>query len=261
MTSTDSIELKGRVSHESYQPNKIAVCGDGEEFIMIGDKKFYRHDLMTAFGGTLNPDRYAPYPVHQFGNAAALGLSGFALTTFVLGLYYSGAMGITVPNVIVGLSLFYGGTIMFLSGMWELVIGNAFAGTVLTSYGSFWFSFGSIYIEAFGVAAAYADEPEQLNNAIGLFLIGWFIFSTVMTFLTLKSTVMFFTLFVSLDVLFMVLAVANFTGSVAATKAGGIVAIIAALLGWYNVLAGIANKQNSYFSVNPIPIPLIGSSK
>lgn len=54
--STDSIDLKARVSHESYPQSKIAICGDGEEFIRLGNKKFYRHELMTAFGGTLNPD-------------------------------------------------------------------------------------------------------------------------------------------------------------------------------------------------------------
>ncbi|CUM55307.1 uncharacterized protein AC631_02106 [Debaryomyces fabryi] len=259
--STDSIDLKARVSHESYPQSKIAICGDGEEFIRLGNKKFYRHELMTAFGGTLNPDRYAQYPVHQFGNAAALGLAGYSLTTFVLGLYYTGVLGIVVPNVVIGLAMFYGGTIMFLSGTWELVIGNAFAGTVLTSYGCFWFSFGSIYIEAFGISAAYADEPEQLQNAIGFYLIGWLIFTFLMTLLTVKSTVLFFSLFVSLNVLFSVLAAANFTGSASASKAGGIVAIVASILGWFNTFAGVATKQNSYFTANPIPIPIFGKTE
>lgn len=261
MTSTDSIDLKAKVSHESYQPSKVVICGDGDEFIRLEDKMFYRHELMTAFGGTLNPDRYAPYPVHQFGNAAAVGLAGYSLTTFVLGLYYSGAMGIEVPNVVFGLAMFYGGTVMFLSGSWELVIGNSFAGTVLTTYGCFWLAFGSINIEAFGIAAAYADEPKQLANATGFFLIGWLIFTFLMTLLTVKSTLLFFMLFVVLDILFVVLAAANFTGSAGAQKAGGIIAIIAALLGWYNAFAGVANKQNSYIIANPIAMPIFGKSQ
>ena len=261
MTSTNSIELKANASHESYQPSKIVICGDGNELIRLGGKTFYRHELMTAFGGTLNPDRYAPYPVHQFGNATSLGLAAFGLTTLILGLFYSGAMGIVVPNVVVGSSMFYGGGIMFLSGAWELVIGNAFAGTVLTSYASFWLSFGSMYIEAFGIAAAYADETEQLANATGFFLIGWLIFTFMMTLATLKSTLMFFALFIVLDVLFAVLAAANFTGSAGATKAGGIFAIIAAILGWYNAFAGVANKHNSYIIAAPISMPVFGKSQ
>ena len=47
---------------------------------------------MTAFLGTFNPG-YAPYPKHEFGNASALGLASFALSAFVLGLYYAGAKG------------------------------------------------------------------------------------------------------------------------------------------------------------------------
>ncbi|CUM55308.1 uncharacterized protein AC631_02107 [Debaryomyces fabryi] len=260
MTSTESIELKGRTSHESYQPNKVSVCGDGDEFIIIGDKKFYRHELMTAFGGTLNPDRYAAYPVHEFGNAAALGLAAFGLTTFVLGLYYTGAMGIEIPNVVVGLALFYAGTMDFLTGIWELVIGNTFAGTVLTSYGSFWFAFATLYIEAFGIAAAYKDEPEQFANGVGLFLIGWFIFTMLMTLMAVKSTVMFLSLFVGLDFTFLLLAIANFTGNTAVTKAGGVFAIIAAVSGWWCAFAGTANKHNSYFTANPITLPVFGKN-
>lgn len=59
---------------------------------------------------------------------------------------------------------------MFLSASWEPVIGNSFAGTVLTSYGGFWFVFGSMNIEAFDIAVAYAEEPEQLANATTFFL-------------------------------------------------------------------------------------------
>lgn len=260
MSPSESIELKARDSHESFQPSKVTFCGDGEQFIIIGDKKFYRHELMTAFGGTLNPDRYAPYPVHQFGNAAALGLAAFGLTTFVLGLYYSGAMGIKIPTVVVGLAVFYAGTMDFVTGIWELVIGNTFAGTVLTSYGSFWLAFSTLFIEAFGVTKAYADDPDQLANATGLFLIGWFIFTLIMTLMAVKSTVMFLGLFLGLDFTFLLLAIANFTGNTAVTKAGGIFAILAAFCGWWCAFAGTANKQNSYFTANPIPLPVFGSS-
>ncbi|CUM49582.1 unnamed protein product [Debaryomyces tyrocola] len=44
MTSTDSIDLKAKVSHESYQPSKVVICGDGDEFIRLEDKMFYRHE-------------------------------------------------------------------------------------------------------------------------------------------------------------------------------------------------------------------------
>lgn len=57
------------------------------------------------------------------------GLFAFASTTLVLSLYNVQARHITVPNVIVGMALFYGGLAQFLAGMWEFVAGNTFGAT------------------------------------------------------------------------------------------------------------------------------------
>ncbi|CUM66237.1 uncharacterized protein PRCAT00003897001 [Priceomyces carsonii] len=240
---------------------RVHTTGDGNEFVILGNKKYYKHELMQAFGGTFNPDRYATYPVHQFGNASALGLCAFSLTTFVLGLFYSGAMGIKVPNVVISLAFFYGGAVIMVAGIFEMIIGNTFAGTAFTSYGPFWLSFGTIYVKSFGISDAYADAPEQLSNGIGFFLIGWIIFTFLLLLCTLKSTVMFVLLFVVLEITFILLAAANFTGSALVTKAGGIFAVITALVAWYNAFAGVATKHNSYLRARTILLPIIGSSE
>lgn len=247
-------------SHDHLPLQNVQLCGDGDEFVILDNKRYYRHELMSAFGGTLQSERLAPYPVHQFGNAAALGLSSFALTTFVLGLYLSGAMGIQKINVVVGLCFWYGGFVEAAAGIWELVIGNCFAGTVLTSFGmGFWLSYGAMNVEAFGIQAAYADHPEQLGPAIGFFLVGWAIFCFLMLLCTFKSTVIFSALFVTLDIAFCLLAGFYFTAEPNLLKVGGIFCILSSCCGWYCAFAGVANKQNSYFIVNPITIPLIGN--
>lgn len=251
--------VKYETSRDSSPVSNIQIAGDGDEFVILGNKRYYRHELMRAFGGNLMPDRYATYPKHQFGNAAALGLASFALTTFVLGLYLAGAQGITKPNVVVGLCFFYGGFVEAFAGIWELIIGNCFAGTVLVSFGmGFWLSFGAINVEAFGIAAAYGDDVEQLNAGIGIYLIGWGIYCFMMLLCTLKSTVVFMSLFLTLDIAFFVLAGHYFTGSASCLKAGGILCVILACCGWYCAFAGVSNKQNSYFIPNAIPLPLIG---
>lgn len=252
---------KFNASQSSTPVRKCEVTGDGEEFITLGNTRYYRHELMTAFAGTLQPERLAPYPVHQFGNAAALGLASFALTTFVLGLFLSGAMGIKTPNVVLGLCFWYGGLVEAAAGIWELIIGNCFAGTVLTSYGmGFWISYGAINVEAFGIPAAYADDPVMFSNAIGLYLLGWGIFTFMLLLCTLKSTVVFTSLFFTLDAGFFALAGYYFTGSESTLKAGGILITISACCGWYCAFAGVATKQNSYIVANPIAIPLLGKS-
>jgi len=65
-------------------------------------------------------DRSQPaFPTYhrRFANPAPLGLCGFALTTFMLSLINMSTRGVTVPNVVVGPALFYGGLAQLLAGM------------------------------------------------------------------------------------------------------------------------------------------------
>ena len=66
-----------------------------------------------------------------------MGLSAFALTTFVLSLINCEAR-VTIPNIVVGLAFFYGGAAQLVAGMFELAVGNTFGGVALSSYGGFW---------------------------------------------------------------------------------------------------------------------------
>lgn len=239
---------------------KVSLHGDGEEFVILGDKKFYRHELMTAFGGTLQSERFAPQKEEKFGNAAAVGLSAFATSAFVLGLCLAGAKGIAAPNITVGLCFFYGGVVQAAAGVWELVLGNTFAGTVLCSFGlGFWMSFGAINVEAFGIMAAYGDDTAQLGNAIGFYLVGWGIFTFLMLLCTVKTTVMFMGLFFTLDIAFFLLAGYYFTAKPKLLQVGGIFVIFAAMCGWFCAFAGVASRHNSYFTANPILLPVFGA--
>ena len=74
-------------------------------------------ERLPAFGGDFQPGLYKP-PSKSFGNPAPLGLSGFALTTFLLSLINLQARGIAEPNIVVGPALAYGGLIQLLAGMW-----------------------------------------------------------------------------------------------------------------------------------------------
>ncbi|EDK38382.1 hypothetical protein PGUG_02480 [Meyerozyma guilliermondii ATCC 6260] len=250
-SSNDSVHSKDTSSIEEV--GGIRTAGDGDEFVIIGKQKFYKHELMNAFGGTLNPG-LAPYPANKFANPAPLGLSAFSLTTFVLSMYNARAMGISVPNVVVGLAAFYGGAVQFLAGVWELAVGNTFGGTALTSYGAFWLSFAAINVENFGIAAAYGDDVTQFHNAVGFYLIAWGIFTFMLWLCTIKSTLAFTSLFFLLFLTFILLGAGDLTGKLGVTRAGGVMGVITAFVGFYNAFAGVATKQNSYFVANPIPL-------
>lgn len=233
---------------------KIYTTGDNNQYLYIGRQKFLKSDLYEAFGGTLNPG-LAPPSLHKFANPAPLGLSAFALTTFVLSMFNARAMGILVPNVVVGLAMFYGGLVQLIAGIWEIALENTFGGTALCSYGGFWLSFAAIHIPWFGILTAYEDHEEDLSNALGFFLLGWCIFTFLLTICTLKSTVMFFALFFLLAITFLLLSIGEFTGRVGVIRAGGVLGVIVAFIAWYNAYAGVATRQNSYILARPYALP------
>ena len=72
---------------------------------------------LAAFGGEFQPGLYRA-PKKSFANPAPLGLSAFALTTFVLSLINLNAKDIHHPNIVVSLAYGYGGFVQLLAGMW-----------------------------------------------------------------------------------------------------------------------------------------------
>lgn len=256
---SNNFESKDASSHDS-RIERVTTAGEGNEFVILGNHKYYRHELMAAFGGNMNNERMAPRPKRLFGNAAAMGLSAFATTTFTLGLYLAGAMGIEKINVVIGLCFWYGGFAEAMAGIWELIMGNTFAGTVLTSFGmGFWLSYAAINVEAFGIAAAYGDDAVQFLNAVGHYLLAWGLFDFVLVLLTVKSTLVFCLLFVTLDVAFLSLAAAYYLQHLTLMKVGGVFCVISACCGWFCAFAGVATEQNSYITANPIPLPVWNS--
>lgn len=235
---------------------KVTRVTHDEDYIVFGNERYLKKDLASAFGGTLNPG-LAPPPKHDLANPAPLGLSAFALTTFVLSLINCEARGVKIPAVVVGLAYFYGGAAQFVAGMFEIAVGNTFGGVALSSYAGFWCSWAAIETGSFGIVAAYEDGPaSELNYALGIFLVGWFIFTFFLCVLTLKSTVAFFLLFFCLSITFLLLAISEFQGgSVPVKKAAGVFGVITAFIAWYNAYAGIANAQNSYITVKAIQLP------
>jgi len=212
---------------------------------------------LPAFGGEFQPGLYRGVEGRKFANPAPLGLAAFALTTFVLSLINLGTRGLKENNIIIPLAFGYGGLVQLLAGMWEMAVGNTFGATALSSYGGFWISFAIILTPGgFDVVAdiEQAGGGKALLDSLGFYLMGWFIFTTILLFCTLKSTVAFFMLFFTLDLAFLFLGVSylnpqNGAPHVGCTRAGGAFGILAAFLAWYNALAGLADTSNSFFII------------
>jgi len=146
--------------------------------------------------------------------------------------------------------------------MWEMAVGNTFGATALSSYGGFWISFGIVLTPAFNIPGTYVNATtgaSTFNAVFALYLWGWFIFTSLLLLLTLRSTVMFFALFFTLDIAFFFLAlqhqVHNAATAAALGKVGGAFGLVAAFLAWYNMFAGIADESNFFFKVTAMPFP------
>ncbi|CAL9734941.1 ammonia transport outward protein 2 [Monosporozyma servazzii] len=248
----DKVPLQQVISNDSLQ--RIYTSGSNNEYIYIGRQKFLRDDLLGAFGGSLNPGLSVPSS-HKFANPAPLGLSGFGLTTFVLSMCNARAQGVEIPNVFVGLAIFYGGFVQLIAGIWEIALENTFGGTALCSFGGFWLSFGSIYIPWFGILDAYKDRPDEFANAMGFFLLGWAIFTYGLCLCTMKSTLMLFSLYFFLALTFLLLSIGQFAQNVKVIKAAGIVGVLVSFIAWYLAYAGLATKHNAYITVHTVPLP------
>ncbi|KAI1812946.1 GPR1/FUN34/yaaH family-domain-containing protein [Poronia punctata] len=229
-----------------------------------GNPLFHAHTgddrRLPAFGGEFQPGLYRPTEHRKFANPAPLGLSAFALTTFVLSLINVGARDITKPNIALSLAYGYGGLVQLLAGMWEMAVGNTFGATALSSYGGFWISYAIILTPGFAVIPAYS--PGEEASVLGFFLTGWFIFTFLLLLCTLRSTVMFFSLFLTLDLAFLMLATSEFAkanenpgASHGLQVAGGVFGLLAAFLAWYNAFAGIADTSNSFFLIPVFHFP------
>lgn len=217
---------------------------------------------VTPGGHPMDPSQPG-FPVfhRKFANPAPLGLMAFATTTFVLSFFNTGARGIDTPNVIVGLALGYGGLAQLLAGMWEFAAGNTFGATAFSSYGAFWFSFAAIYWPGSGILDAYtgsdaaATGPAQLDQALGFYLLSWFVVTFIFLVAALRSSIGLVGVFFFLTITFILLSAHFFTGNAAVGVAGGAFGIITAFNAWYVALAGLLTPDTAFFM---LPIGPLG---
>jgi len=197
----------------------------------------------SLYAGQYNNGTVPTPRPHRVANPGTLGLFSFASTTFILSMYNVQARGVKDPNVVVGMAIFCGGLAQLLAGMWEFCRMNAFAATAFTSYGAFWMSFAAIFIPGSGIVDAYAKAPGELDNALGIYLITWFMVTFLFFIVALRKSVAFIALFGFLSLTFALLAAGFFSGKEVVTKAGGSLGIVTAMVAYYIGLAELLASE------------------
>lgn len=178
----------------------------------------------------------------MLANPAPLGLAGFGMTTVLLNLANAGIFG--VSSMIVAMGIFYGGVAQIIAGMMEFRKGNTFGTLAFTSYGLFWLSLVFIIISAVERPALTPD-----NSAWAAYFFIWGLFTLMMFFGTLRTNRALQTVFLSLAILFFLLAASRFVPQL--QMIAGVEGVFCGLSAFYLSFAEVLNEAHKH-TVLPI---------
>jgi len=171
----------------------------------------------------------------MLANPAPLGLLGFGMTTMLLNLHNANI--IALSGVILAMELCLGGTAQIFAGIMEFRNKNTFGATAFTAYGFFWWSLVLIWTNPFeGIVATDA-------TSIGYYLLLWGVFTAFMFIGTLKHNHATQFVFLTLTLLFILLAIGDFTGNTDVKHVAGWIGIICGASAIYNSMAQIINNE------------------
>jgi succinate-acetate transporter protein len=168
-------------------------------------------------------------------NPAPLGLLGFGITTVLLNFHNAGFF--ELDSMILAMGIFYGGLAQVIAGIMEWKKKNTFGTTAFTSYGLFWLSFaGLLILPQLGLAT-----PANAT-AMGYYLFVWGIFTAVMYIGTLRLNVALQFVFLSLALLFFLLAIGDWTSNTTIKLIAGYEGVICGSSAIYTGLAQVLNE-------------------
>ncbi|AAM07735.1 TPA: hypothetical protein HA338_07435 [Methanosarcina acetivorans] len=174
--------------------------------------------------------------IDKTANAAPLGFTGLGLAAVLLSLSYIGVY--PVGSMIVSMAIFLGGFAQVFAGIMSWKKGDIFAGTAFSAFGLFWFSLAGLIVMP---AMGWIEASSGIAMAAYLFI--WGVYTFVMLIITIKIGVKALQfVFVTLFILFMLLAVVNATGSAGLLVVAGYVGLIMGLASMYTALAMVMNE-------------------
>jgi uncharacterized protein len=168
-------------------------------------------------------------------NPTPLGFTGLGLSAVLLSLSYIGLF--PVDSMIVGMAIFLGGFAQVFAGLMAWKKGSVFGGTAFCAFGLFWFSLAALILMP---ALGWVEAPTPISLAAYLSL--WGVYTFVMLIATLKlgsKAIMF--VFVTLFLLFMLLAIVNATGNAGLLVIAGYDGLVMGLGALYTALGIVLN--------------------
>jgi succinate-acetate transporter protein len=188
-------------------------------------------------------------PASGWGNAAPLGLAGFAVTTFMLSMINAKLINIGVEPVVFGVALMFGGIAQLIAGTIQFRNGSTFTGVLFTAFGAFWLSLYAI-AEFF-----LKDVPlTQVGHALGLFLYAFGIFAAWLWLASFRTNVGVVVSLGLLGATLFVLGAGNYSGNSLMIEWGGYMGLVVAFLAAYLSCAELceASYKRSVLPVWPL---------
>jgi hypothetical protein len=173
----------------------------------------------------------------KLSNPAPLGLAAFGMTTVLLNLHNSGLYGL--DTMILAMGIFYGGIGQVIAGIMEFRKGNTFGTTAFCSFGLFWLTL--VFLLVFPEMKWWGLKPSAGSMTAYLFM--WGLFTGLMFIGTLRANRSLQTVFLSLTILFWLLALGDITGNATIKLVAGIEGIFCGFSAIYLAIAEVLNEM------------------
>ncbi|HDO27965.1 MAG TPA: hypothetical protein ENH02_07595 [Bacteroidetes bacterium] len=172
---------------------------------------------------------------NKLANPAPLGLMGFGMTTVLLNIHNAGFF--PLGSMILAMGVFYGGIAQIIAGSMEFKKGNTFGTTAFTSYGLFWISL--VFLITFPIMGWLEKPPASF---MGWYLFLWGLFTFFMWVATFGKNRALQTVFFTLWILFLLLAIKDWFGLSVIGKIAGYEGIFCGLSAIYLAMAEVINE-------------------
>ncbi len=169
-------------------------------------------------------------------DVGALGLGGFALSTFILNIVNAGWVDTAALGIVMPIAMFYGGVAQFTAGMWDVRRGDTFGATCFSSFGAFWMGLAAFFFLRLAGIGAFVDVPPA---GIATVLVAWGIFTAYATVASFKRPWAITWIFITLTILFILLAIGQFVPLV--HTIAGYEGVLCSLIAWYASAAILIN--------------------
>ncbi|MGD0230397.1 MAG: acetate uptake transporter [Syntrophorhabdales bacterium] len=182
----------------------------------------------------------------KLANPAPLGLAGFGTTTILLNIHNAGFF--PLGSMVLAMGLCYGGLAQIIAGIMEFRKGNTFGVTAFASYGLFWWTLVFILV--------FKNLPGVTPAFMGWYLFVWGVFTFFMWFGTWGKNRVIQFVFLSLFILFWLLAIRDWAGNATIGVIAGYEGIVCGASAFYLAMAEVVNETHGR-TVLPIGEPKV----